>query len=100
MNIFIRTSIAPYRIDLYNSLYKEGGFRMCFYRRVATDQAFNPEWLESLCEFSPDYLDGPYASIVNQNTVPFSSLKQPYFARCISRMLLTTARPTPLLPNL
>lgn len=58
MNIFIRTSIAPYRIDLYNSLYKEGGFRMCFYRRVATDQAFDPEWLESLCEFSPDYLDG------------------------------------------
>lgn len=58
MNIFIRTSIAPYRIDLYNALYREGHFRMCFYRRVAMDQAFDPQWLESLCEFSPDYLGG------------------------------------------
>lgn len=31
---------------------------MCFYRRVAKDQVFDPEWLESLCEFTPDYLDG------------------------------------------
>ena len=58
MNIFIRTSIAPYRIDLYNALSREGHFRMCFYRRVAKDQAFDPEWLESLCEFTPDYLGG------------------------------------------
>ena len=57
MNIFIRTSIAPYRIDLYNALHREG-FRMCFYRRVATDQAFDPDWIESLCCFRPDYLDG------------------------------------------
>ncbi len=58
MNLFIRTSIAPYRIDLYNTLYGEGRFRMCFYRRVALDQAFDPAWLESLCEFRPDYLAG------------------------------------------
>ena len=58
MNLFIRTSIAPYRIDLYNSLSSEGHFKLCFYRRVATDQAFDVRWLESQCTFTPEYLRG------------------------------------------
>lgn len=32
--------------------------KMCFYRREATDQKFDPEWIESQCEFKPIYLKG------------------------------------------
>ena len=57
-NVFIRTSLAPYRIDTYNALSEKLNMRMCFYRRIALDQAFDPQWLESLCSFTPVYLKG------------------------------------------
>lgn len=57
-NIFIRTSIAPYRIDTYNSLHDRLDMKMCFYRRISMDQAFDPEAIESRCKFTPCYLKG------------------------------------------
>lgn len=57
-NIFIRTSIAPYRIDTYNALADRLGMRMCFYSREDSEQHYDPEWIESQCHFKPTYLKG------------------------------------------
>ena len=57
-NIFIRTSLAPYRIDTYNALHEQMGMLMCFYNRVSKDQPFDVELMESLCSFKPVYLKG------------------------------------------
>lgn len=57
-NLFIRTSIAPYRIDTYNALAERLGMRMCFYSREDSDQPFDPDWIESRCRFKPTYLKG------------------------------------------
>ena len=58
MNLFIRTSIAPYRVDFYNALHEGLDMQMCFYHRQAADQHFDQKWLESLCRFKPVYLKG------------------------------------------
>lgn len=58
MNLFIRTSIAPYRVDFYNALHERLDMLMCFYHRVGADQQFGQEWLASLCRFEPVYLKG------------------------------------------
>ena len=58
MNLFIRTAIAPYRIDFYNALHTRLGMRMCFYHRVGSDQRFNLESLEKRCVFHPTFLKG------------------------------------------
>lgn len=58
MNLFIRTSIAPYRVDFYNALHERLDMLMCFYHRLGADQQFNQEWLSSLCRFEPVYLKG------------------------------------------
>ena len=58
MNLFIRTSIAPYRVDFYNALHARLDMRMCFYYPVGHDQAFDRERLESACSFKPTYLKG------------------------------------------
>ena len=57
-NLFIRTSIAPYRIDTYNALAERLGMRMCFYSREDSEQHYDPAWIESLCRFKPTYLKG------------------------------------------
>lgn len=57
-NLFIRTSIAPYRIDTYNALADHLGMRMCFYSREDSEQHYDPEWIESQCHFKPTYLKG------------------------------------------
>lgn len=58
MNLFIRTSIAPYRVDFYNALHDRLDMRMCFYYPVGHDQAFDRDWMESACSFRPTYLKG------------------------------------------
>lgn len=58
MNLFIRTSVAPYRIDIYNALHTRMGMRMCFYHKVGKDQKFDREELEKRCSFQPTYLKG------------------------------------------
>lgn len=58
MNLFIRTSIAPYRVDIYNALHARLDMRMCFYYPVGHDQAFDRELLESASTFKPTYLKG------------------------------------------
>ena len=55
-NIFIRTAIAPYRVDTYNALAKMG-FSMYFYSDRDPDIA-NMDALLELCEFKPTYLKG------------------------------------------
>lgn len=57
-NLFIRTSIAPYRIDTYNALAERLGMRMCFYSREDSEQHYDPAWIESQCRFKPTYLKG------------------------------------------
>ena len=57
-NLFIRTSIAPYRIDTYNALAERLGMRMCFYSREDSEQHYDPTWIESQCRFTPTYLKG------------------------------------------
>ena len=58
MNLFIRTSIAPYRIDIYNALHERLDMKMCFYYRTGSSQAFDADSLERKCAFKPVYLDG------------------------------------------
>ena len=57
-NIFIRTNIAPYRIDTYNAFHERMGMMMCFYNRVGKDQPFDVDLMESQCSFKPVYLKG------------------------------------------
>lgn len=56
-NIFIRTNIAPYRVDTYNALHEQLGMKMCFYERKS-DEKFDIDALEALCSFKPVYLKG------------------------------------------
>lgn len=58
MNLFVRTSIAPYRIDFYNALHDRLDMQMCFYHQQSADQRFDRQWLESQCRFKPVYLKG------------------------------------------
>lgn len=58
MNLFIRTNIAPYRVDTYNALSERLGMKMCFYSRVGNDQKHDIDLLESQCSFVPAYLKG------------------------------------------
>ena len=58
MNIFIRTTIAPYRIDTYNALHERLNMKMCFYNRAGGPQSFDPGALEEQCRFKPVYLKG------------------------------------------
>ena len=65
-NIFIRTGLAPYRIDTYNELHKRLNMKMCFYYREGGDQKHDFGLLESQCDFKPIYLDGKYMGSDNR----------------------------------
>lgn len=58
MNLFIRTSIAPYRVDIYNALHERLNMRMCFYYRQGADQRFDEGTLAARLSFTPTYLGG------------------------------------------
>ncbi|MBQ6049395.1 MAG: glycosyltransferase family 4 protein [Bacteroidaceae bacterium] len=55
-NIFIRTTIAPYRVDTYNAL-SERGFKMFFYKDKDPDIK-NMALILKECKFKPYYLKG------------------------------------------
>ncbi len=57
-NIFIRTTIAPYRIDTYNALHDRLNMKMCFYDRIDHEQNFDMDLIETQCTFKPIYLKG------------------------------------------
>lgn len=57
-NLFIRTNIAPYRVDTYNALNDQLGMKMCFYAREGKAQNFDVDALEARCSFNPVYLRG------------------------------------------
>ena len=65
-NIFIRTNIAPYRVDTYNALHEGLGMKMCFYEREGTAQKFDIDALEMKCTFKPMYLDGKTFGSMNR----------------------------------
>ncbi len=66
MNIFIRTSIAPYRVDTYNALNESLNAVMCFYEREGTAQKFDMDLLEKQCTFKPVYLKGKSFGSMNR----------------------------------
>lgn len=57
-DIFIRTNLAPYRIDTYNAFSKVMGMKLFFYRKQDLSQNFDIKELESACLFEPHYLNG------------------------------------------
>lgn len=57
-NIFIRSTLAPYRIDFYNALHKTFQMEFFFYRRKDLTQEINMDALEKRCLFDPHYLTG------------------------------------------
>lgn len=57
-NIFIRTNIAPYRVDTYNALHERMGMIMCFYSKKGKAHNFDVDALEAQCSFKPIYLKG------------------------------------------
>lgn len=65
-NIFIRTNIAPYRVDTYNALHEQLGMKMCFYEREGDDQKFDVDSLEARCSFKPVYLKGKKFGSMNR----------------------------------
>lgn len=65
-NIFIRTNIAPYRIDIYNDLHKRINMKMCFYEREGKAQKFDIDSLEAQCIFKPIYLSGLTFGSINR----------------------------------
>lgn len=65
-NIFIRTNIAPYRVDTYNALHERFGMKMCFYEREGTAQKFDIDALEAQCSFKPVYLKGKTFGSMNR----------------------------------
>ena len=57
-NLFFRTSIAPYRIDIYNALHERLGCEMYFYYSFDSSQKLNEEGMRRMCHFTPTYLKG------------------------------------------
>lgn len=57
-NLFFRTTLAPYRIDFYNFIYKHLDMKLFFYRRKDLTQDVNMDELENKCSFMPHYLNG------------------------------------------
>ncbi len=57
-NLFFRTNITPYRIDIYNALHEKLGCEMYFYWKQESSQKFNEEGMRKLCNFTPHYLKG------------------------------------------
>ena len=65
-NIFIRTNIAPYRVDTYNALHERLGMIMCFYSRKGRAQNFDVDALEAQCTFKPIYFKGIVLKSMNR----------------------------------
>lgn len=56
--LIFHTTIAPYRIDLFNSLYNSFDTRVCLLRKNLLSQSFDYERLRSQFCFEPTYFDG------------------------------------------
>lgn len=59
MNIFIRTSIAQYRVDAYNVLAEKYNFKMCFFDEEDDDQHYSDNVIKNRLRFIPFYIKGP-----------------------------------------
>lgn len=57
-NLFFRTSIAPYRIDIYNALHKRLNCELHFYYDYDSSQELNEKGMREACCFTPHYLKG------------------------------------------
>lgn len=55
-NLFFRTSVAPYRIDTYNTLYKKLGCEFYFLYKEDSSQKFDMQSLYNQCVFKPKFL--------------------------------------------
>lgn len=55
-NLFFRTSIAPYRVDTYNTIHRILDCEMYFMSRSDDSQDFQVEKIDSRCEFRPHIL--------------------------------------------
>lgn len=58
MNIFIRTSIAQYRVDTYNVLFEKYNFKMCFFNDEDVEQHYSESVVNDRLKFSPYYAKG------------------------------------------
>lgn len=58
MNIFIRTSIAQYRVDIYNVLSEKYHFKMCFFDDDDVDQHYSDSVVKNRLKFVPFYING------------------------------------------
>lgn len=54
--LIFHPTIAPYRIDLFNSLHKEFNIRVCLAYENLRDQKFNYDWIYNKFLFKPIYL--------------------------------------------
>ena len=57
-NLFIRTSLAPYRVDIYNILHDKLNCKMCFYWSSDSSQKFDEKGMKDQCHFVPYVLKG------------------------------------------
>lgn len=57
-NLFFRTSIAPYRIDIYNALHTKLDCEMHFYYDFDSSQQLNEIGMREACCFTPQYIEG------------------------------------------
>src|SRR5574344_636851 len=59
MNIFIRTSTAQYRVDIYNALYEKYNFKMCFFDEEDCEQHYKKDVVGNRLKFVPYIIRGP-----------------------------------------
>lgn len=57
-NIFLGVSLAPYRVDFYNYLYKYFNCNIYFQNRNLLTQTFNMDVLYKQCYYKPQFLKG------------------------------------------
>lgn len=57
-NLFFRTNLAPYRIDIYNAIHKRLNCEMYFYWKEERSQSLDMAAIVSHCRFTPHYLTG------------------------------------------
>lgn len=69
--LIFHPTIAPYRIDFFNDLYKSFNTKICLYYKNLKDQKFKYEEIEKEFCFSPDYLEKSIKTLGREIPVGF-----------------------------
>ncbi|GHV49167.1 glycosyl transferase [Bacteroidia bacterium] len=82
--VIIHPAIAPYRIDLFNSINDCFNASFYFQYKNPLEQKFNAKWIQSSLKFSPQYFKRPFFKKKNLHFEIFSILykEHPDYVLC------------------